>query len=344
MTIRLYTEKDRDNWNSYVMQSGDTSCYHLINWKDIIERTFGHQTYYLLSEDGTGKINGILPIVQLRSLMFGNYGVSLPYFNYGGICADSDTIRETLLAEAANIARSQNMKHVELRHQVSSENGLSVKTSKVSMRLPLPDDAKTLLDSFPSKLRSQIRRPSKEGMFGKLGKEEELESFYSVFSMNMKDLGTPVYSKNFFKNILNEFPDTTWICSIYTQSQLPIASGFLLAFKNTLEIPWASSLRDYNKYSPNTLLYWSALDFACNQGYKVFDLGRSTPAEGTYRFKEQWGAKPIQLYWYYWMKNGGPLPELNPHNPKYELAIKFWQKLPVWLTKIIGPSIVKNLP
>ena len=342
--IRLYTEADHDRWNDYVMKSEAASCYHLIEWKSVIERSFGHKTYYLLSESVTGIINGILPLVQLKSLLFGNYGVSLPFFNYGGICADNDEIRSQLLREATKIARFQNMKHVELRHVQSSDNGLPVKMSKVSMRLLLPETADTLWKSYPSKLRSQVKRPTKEGMFAKLGKEEELNSFYSIFAVNMRDMGTPVYSKAFFQNILHAFPNTTWIATVYTKDHVPVASGFLLGFKSTLEIPWASSLRDYNKYSPNNLLYWSVLEFACNQGYEVFDFGRSTPDEGTYKFKEQWGAKPTQLYWHYWIHNGGLLPELNPHNPKYELAIKLWRKLPLSLTKLIGPSIVKNLP
>ena len=160
----------------------------------------------------------------------------------------------------------------------------------------------------------------------------------------MRDLGTPVYSKSFFKNILEEFPETTWICTVYTKDKQPVASGFLLGFKEIIEIPWASSLRTYNRYSPNMLLYWSSVKFACEKGYKVFDFGRSTPNEATYRFKEQWGAKPVQLYWYYWIRNGGTVPELNPGNPKYSIAITIWKKLPVSMTRIIGPSIVKNLP
>ena len=91
-------------------------------------------------------------------------------------------------------------------------------------------------------------------------------------------------------------------------------------------------------------LYWSALELTCERGYRLFDFGRSTPGEGTYRFKEQWGAKPVQLYWHYWMKKDGPIPELNPKNPKYRMAIKIWKKLPVGLTRLIGPEIVKNLP
>lgn len=344
MFVRLFRKEDKNQWNRYVMKSGTATCYHLIGWKNIIENSFGHKTYYLLAEGRKNEIKGILPLIHLKSVLFGNFMVSLPYFNYGGLCADNEDISNQLLKEASTIALEKNIKYIELRHVYQTNNGLTVKTAKVSMRLDLPHKSEELWKSFPSKLRSQIKKPLKEGMYANFGREEELESFYDVFSVNMRDLGTPVYSKAFFRNILREFPETTWIYTVYTKFGNPAASGFIIGFKEILEIPWASSLRCYNHFHPNMLLYWSVLKFACDNGYKVFDFGRSTPGEGTYRFKEQWGAKPIQLYWYYWMKNRGSLPELNPKNPKYRLAIKIWQRLPVGLTTLLGPKIVKNIP
>ena len=326
------------------MASTNSTCYHLIGWKDVIEKAFGHKTYYLLAEDQGGEIGGILPIAHLKSRIFGNFMVSVPYFNYGGVCSDSVEAQRELLREAVRIAEEAKAGHIELRHSHKFDNGLPEKTSKVSMILELPNKADELWKTFPSKLRSQVRKPEKEGMHARVGKEEELNSFYEVFSMNMRDLGTPVYSKKFFSNILTKFPETTWICSVYTKDNQAVASGFLVGFKDRLEIPWASSLRSYNHHSPNMLLYWSVLKFACEKGYRSFDFGRSTLGQGTYKFKEQWGAKPVQLYWHYWLKNGGSLPELNPKNPKYQLAIKLWKRLPVSLTKLIGPFIVKNLP
>lgn len=344
MKIHLYDPGYRDAWDRYVMSEGEASCYHLIGWKEVIEESFGHKTCYLLSQDNAGKINGILPLVRLHSLLFGSFAVSLPFFNYGGICADDYHIRDRLLTEAVDMARDMGIRHMELRHSRNLLRDQPVKTSKVSMRLPLPGTKEALFASFGSKLRSQVQRAVKEGMVARIGGLEELESFYHVFSRNMRDLGTPVYPGRFFRNILKKFPDTTRIGTVYTRDSRPVASGMLVGFKDTMEIPWASSLRDFNRFGPNMLLYSSVLEFACEAGYKVFDFGRSTPGEGTYKFKEQWGAKPVQLYWHYWLKNGEPMPEINPHNPKYELAIKIWQHLPVRLTKLIGPQLVKNLP
>ena len=341
--VRLFEEGDRTAWDRYVLDSASSNCYHLSSWKDVIERTFGHRSFYLLAEED-GKIEGILPLVHIKSRLFGNFMVSLPYFNYGGVCAEEDRVREMLIEEAIEVASREGAEHIELRATVPFSNTLHVKTTKVSMRLRLPPDPDHLWRSFPSKLRSQIKRPTKEGMFALWGREEELESFYRVFSVNMRDLGTPVYSIDFFKAILDAFPDTTWICTVYTRDKKPVASGFLVGFKDVLEIPWASSIRRYNRFSPNMLLYWNVLRFACEKGYTTFDFGRCTPGSGTYRFKKQWGAEPLQLYWLYWLRDGGPLPELNPDNPKYRLAIKVWQRLPVRVTRLLGPPLIKRLP
>ena len=342
--MALLIESRKEQWDAFVMASEQSVCYHEIGWKEVIEKSFRHKTFYLISEDKLGRIDGIFPLVQLKSHLFGNFLVSLPYFTYGGVCASSQEGFKKLLSEAELLATDLNAEHMELRQSEHLYEDLPVKTTKVAMRLTLPCDPETLLKSFPSKLRSQIRRPQKEGMVTKIGREDEIDNFYSVFAQNMRDLGTPVYAKSFFWNILEAFPETSWICTVFTKDNRPVASGFLLGFKEGMEIPWASSLRRYNPLSPNMLLYWSMLKFACEKGYRFFDFGRSTPGEGTYRFKEQWGAKPVQLYWHYWLRNGGTPPELSPKNPKYNLAIRIWKSLPVPVTRVLGPAIVKNLP
>jgi FemAB-related protein (PEP-CTERM system-associated) len=217
------------------------------------------------------------------------------------------------------------------------------KDHKVSMRLSLPNDFQVLFKSFPSKLRSQIRRPQKEGMAVKIGGPELVDEFYGVFSRNMRDLGTPVYGKEFFRTILQAFPKETAVCSV-SWNGCVVAAGFVYSFRETMEIPWASSDRRFDRLAPNMLLYSSVLEYACQQGCKVFDFGRSTADSGTYRFKEQWGAKPVPLYWYYWLKDDRPLPDLNPHNPRYRLAISLWRKLPLPIANVLGPRIVKYLP
>lgn len=344
MRARHVELQDQEAWDQFVNTRPGATAYHQLGWKRVVEQAFHHRTQYLLAEDGQRGITGILPLVHIKSIFFGNYMVSLPFVNYGGLCSDDAESAEKLLHVAIEIARKQGASHIEFRDQEPAEHGLPVKTSKVSMVMGLPQQAEQLWDAFPSKLRSQIRKPQKEGLYAKVGGKDELESFYAVFSANMRDLGTPVYSKRFFELILETFPNSTWICTVYNDRRAPLASGFLIWFKEKVEIPWAASLREHNRLSPNMLLYWTALEHSCKRGAKSFDFGRSSPDSRTYKFKQQWGADQKLLYWHYWLRHDGPLPELNPHNPRYRMAINVWKRLPLAMTNLFGPAIVKNLP
>jgi len=343
MEIQLATDLDKSLWDSYVHSHPESTLYHLMGWKDVIEYIFGHRTWYLITQSERGSVCGILPLVLMKSTLFGRFMVSLPFFNYGGVLADNPMIEQSLLTEAIAIAKKEKASHIELRHSRLKDLDLKVKTSKVSMVLDLPDNSDTLFNSFKSKLRSHIRKPEKEGLTSVIGESELLHDFYAVFSKNMRDLGTPVYDKRFFATILITFPQAAKMCVVFYRHK-PVAAGMLICFKDKIEMPWASSLREYNFLSANMMLYWSALQYAADRGFKQFDFGRSTPHEGTYKFKEQWGAKPLQLYWHYWLPNGSALPELNPHNPRYRYAIKVWQHLPLFITNTLGPKIVKNIP
>lgn len=343
LAVEAYAPAARDGWQAFVESAPGASLYHDIRWREVVEETFGHPTRYRLCRDPDGRIVGVLPLVHLKSLLFGSFLVSMPYFNYGGICAETEAARDALLSSAVEAARETGARHVELRHTAPLAFDWPLRTDKVSMRLTLPDDPEVLWARLGSKLRSQVKRPQKVGMEALIEGPERLDAFYEVFAANMRDLGTPVYPKRFFAAILERFPESTRICSVYAGSR-PVASGFLVGFRRTLEIPWASSLRSHNHASPNMLLYWRALAFACEQGYETFDFGRSSRDAGTYRFKAQWGAEPTTLHWHYWLRTPGVLPQLTPSNPKYRMAIGIWRRLPVAVTRVLGPRIVRSLP
>ncbi|MBX3123953.1 MAG: FemAB family PEP-CTERM system-associated protein [Nitrospira sp.] len=337
------TDSDVLAWDTYVLNSPITSGYHLAGWRRVIEEAFGHRTYYLIARDEHGAVQGIVPLVLLASRVFGRFLVSLPFVNYGGLVATSPDAYRVLEGGAIEQANALDAAHIELRHERPIETGWVSTERKVSMRLSLPGSYESLVKAFPSKLRSQVRRAQKEGMTARIGGNECLDEFYAVFSRCMRDLGTPVYAKGFFAKILEVFPKEARIC-IVSHGGVPVAGGFLYGFRSSLEIPWAASDKRFNKLAPNMMLYGAVLEYACQQGFQVFDFGRSSPDSGTYRFKEQWGAQPHQLYWYYWMGQGRQVPQLNPQNPKYALAIRAWQNLPLAAANLLGPHIVKYLP
>jgi FemAB-related protein (PEP-CTERM system-associated) len=159
----------------------------------------------------------------------------------------------------------------------------------------------------------------------------------------MRDLGTPVYSEDFFRAILMRFPDSASIAVVKLDNKAA-AAAFLMRYRDRLEVPWGASLREYNRFKIYTYFTWEILKHAIGRGCAVYDFGRSTAGSGPHQFKKKWGAEDRQLYWHYWLRKGRDLPQLNPDNPKYRLAIKVWQRLPVWLANRLGPPIVQNLP
>lgn len=334
---------DRNHWDTYVNSNPAATNYHRYGWRHVIDNSFGHPCHYLAARDKSGVVVGILPLVLMRSRLFGCFLVSQPFFNYGGLLCNNREIGDALLAEADELRKELGAEHVELRHSDPWPGDLPTKQHKVCMALELAGNAEIQWQGFNAKLRNQIRKAEKSGCTAKVGGQELLADFYTVFVRNMRDLGTPVYAQKFFAEVLAAFPDDSRIIVVHLEGK-PVAAGLTVRFRETLEIPWASSIRDYNPLCPNNLLYWTALQHALENGCKRFDFGRSTPGEGTYRFKEQWGAKPLQLNWQYLLPGGVKLPELNNKNPKFELAIRLWQRLPLPVTRIIGPHIVKNIP
>lgn len=344
MSFKIVTlqEDQEPAWDNYVNEIGG-SIYHLSKWRKVIKKVFNHDSIYLQALDEQGKIQGILPLVRIKSLLFGDYIVSLPYFNYGGVLANNNEVGKALLDEAEKVRKELGSSHVELRHIDEFASGLPERTDKVTMLLNLPEESDDLWKAIGSKRRAQVKRPIREGAEFKLGGVELLEDFYQVFSTNMRDLGTPVYSKAFFREILNTFPTQSYIGIVYLKD-IPVGAAFLLKHFDGMEIPWASTLREYNRFGINMFMYWNILKNAIEDKCKVFDFGRSSKDSGTLKFKKQWGAEPKQLFWYYCLQDGMDVPVMNHSNKKYEMAINLWKKMPLSLTNRIGPHIVKNLP
>lgn len=341
-SVKLYADEEKI-WDKFVLSHRFSTNYHQCAWRRVVEKSFGHQTYYLAASDQMNEICGILPLVYMKSTLFGSSLVSLPFFNYGGLLCNSSSVEATLLDRARYILRELSADCAELRHVDTCGETLPTKLHKVTMILDLQDDEEAQWKALDAKVRNQVRKAEKSGLIAQTGNIEHLDGFYEVICRNMRDLGTPVYSKDFFRNILETFPASTRIISVML-GEKTVASGMLTWFKDTLEVPWASSIRDFRGMCPNNLLYWEAIRFAIRNGSRKFDFGRSTPEEGTFFFKKQWGAQPVQLHWQYLLEEGKHVPELNPHNPKYRIAIKVWQRLPLAVTNFIGPHIVRSIP
>lgn len=330
---------DRADWESFVSARGDAAGYHAWGWQRVFEKAFGHQPVYLIARR-SGSVAGVLPMVEIRSRLFGNTLTSLPFLNYGGVIADAPDAAEALAAAARQEAESRRCRHVELRHVAPVFPNLPSKRHKVSMRLPLHED---LWASLDRKVRNQVRKAEKSGLTIERGGEELVGDFYKVFARNMRDLGTPVYSRRLFEEVLRTFPHRSLLHVVRLKGEA-VAAGFTYRTRTMVQLPWASSIREFNSLCANVLLYWDAIQFAQGSGAETFDMGRSTPNEGTYKFKAQWGAEPVPLHWEYQLLTPGEMPNVSPANPKFQLAIAVWQKLPLAVTLRVGPMIVRAIP
>lgn len=333
---------DAAAWDAYVSSRPDASAYHLFAWRDLIARAFGHETRYLTAECG-GETVGVLPLVVFRSRLFGRYLVSLPFVNYGGIVASYPEASQALLDAAIVEARAAQADYLELRHTGQLFPSLQAKRHKVAMEVPLRSTEDEQWQAIDRKVRNQVRKGQKSGLRLALGGAELVADFYNVFSVNMRDLGTPVYTRRWFDGIAQALGERTRLFVVYAGDR-PVAGAVVHWHGGTIEVPWASAVRESNPLCANVFMYWEMLRFAVDRGFERFDLGRSTPGEGTFNFKKQWGAEPRELVWEYWTRDGARVPDLSVKNPKYQRAIAVWQRLPVGLTKVIGPPIVRHIP
>jgi serine/alanine adding enzyme len=340
---QMVDEAELPAWDRFVACHPHASVYHLSVWRRIVSEAFG-KAWYLIAALRDGEICAGLPLVHMQSRLFGNFLVSMPYVNYGGLLTEDQALAEPLLQHTVALGRQFGARHVELRHLENHYPNLPTATTKVSMWLPLPDTAEKLFASFKAKLRSQVRKGEKNGLDVRIGGTELLEDFYIVFARNMRDLGTPVYNRAIFRFILEAFPETARIAIVTGDRGRPLAGGFLLGYRGRLEICWASSLREYNHLQSNMWLYWNCMKYACEQGYHLFDFGRSPVGSPTFKFKAQWGAHSVPHYWHYHLEAGCGMPQLNPQNPKLRLAVQLWKRLPLFVTQWLGPVIVKHLP
>ena len=331
---------DVSEWDRYVRSSENGTFCHLSGWREIITGVLGHECHYLVARDDSGECQGLLPLARVRSRLFGDYLLSMPFVNYGGPIGTPEA-EQQLGRHAQHLAQALKVKLLELRtrHRVSSE--LQTTDRKVTVLLPLPASAEALMAKFPGKLRSQIRRPMKEGMELRFGADQR-DAFYAVFAHNMRDLGTPVLPRRLFDELARVFPQDVVFCAVYHQGQ-PVAAGCGFIWGREFELTWASSLRAHSRLAPNMLLYWGLMQHMIERGLRVFNFGRCTPDGGSHRFKLQWGGETVSLPWLQWSSTGTAAPP-SPDRPLFQMATRVWSRMPLAMANTIGPLLARSLP
>jgi serine/alanine adding enzyme len=329
-------------WDAFVVEQPAACAFHYAGWPRLIGRAFDHETR-MLSADDAGAVAGVLPLVIMRSRLFGRFVVSLPFLNAGGLLAADPDAARVLVDAAIAIARENQADYLELRHTARLCPALVERQHKVGMALllqPTPEQQWGVLDR---KVRNQVRKAEKHGLTVSEGGFELIEPFYDVFTRNMRDLGTPVFPLRLFQEVLRTFPGTTRVFCVYRGHQ-PVAGAVMHRRGDWAEVIWASALRECNPLSANVFLYWSMIRSAIRSGLRTFEFGRCTPNEGPFHFKRQWGAEPYPLVWEYWSRQGGVRRDVNQKDPKFALAASVWRRLPLAVTSTVGPRIVRGIP
>ena len=332
----------RERWDAFVNTAPGGSLYHLWAWSEINKAEFGHTTFLLAAVAGD-RIVGVLPVVQLKSLVFGTLGCSMPFVNYGGPVVETPEAEAALLESAAALAKRQRMKYLEVRSLRRLAERYPALSHKVSMTLDLPSEAEVLWNGFKSSHRQQIRKSEKEGFVTKHGGRELLDDFYAVMSESWRDLGTPFYRKRYFERLFDVVGDRFWVTVVYLDAR-PAAVQMAGLFNGTIEGLWLGMRDEFRDKYVGYTLYWELLKWGAEHGFRRFHLGRSTADSGAEAFKKKWNAYATQLYWHYLLQDGQPLPQLNVDNPRYRRAIDTWRKLPLSVTQALGPFLARGIP
>ena len=327
-------------WDAFVRSRNEGTFCHLYGWRSIMEELLGHEVRYLAARNEDCAIVGVLPLVRVRSRLFGDYMVSMPFLNDGGPIGDPDAVR-FLAGHAEALARRSGVDLLELRSRNDIPGDLETSDRKVTVLLDLPEDPEVLWKGFRSKVRSQIRRPLKEGMETRIGIDQILP-FYDVYARHMRDLGTPVLPLAFFLRALHLFEDHLVLAAVYHEGE-PVAAGAGFVHGDEFEITWAAALREHNRLAPNMLLYWRLMEEMCRRGLKTFNFGRCTPGGGTHRFKLQWGGYDLPLPWAQWSPRSLDATP-SPDAARYRLATRAWQNLPLVVTNRLGPWLARRIP
>jgi len=340
MQIKQLTTEDVSRWNSFVFQQPNATFFHRAEWKEVIERSFNQPLYYFYAEQD-GKVQGVLPLGHIKSRLFGNSLISLPFYVYGGIVAENETVHQALTEKAQVLAKELNVDSLEMRNIKQQYNDWAIKSDLYArFRKEMDPDPEVNLKNIPRKQRAVVRKGINAGLRSEY--DENVDGFYESYALTLHGHGTPAFPRKLFHILKEVFKEDCDILSIYKDEKM-LASVMSFYFRDEVLPYYAGTSLDARQYKAHDFMYWELMRRSCEKGYKWFDYGRSKVGTGPYSFKKNWGFEPEPLHYEYYLVNAKEIPDVNPNNPKYKLFIKAWQKMPFAMTKVIGPYIIRNL-
>ena len=328
-------------WEEFHQKFPDVTIFHSPRWGHVMRRAYDNEAIYVTALRGR-QVVGTLTLVLQHSAILGSRLCSIPYFDTSGIVADTKEIARQLVEAARQLADRHGAKWAELRQVQPLELAMPVSARKVTFQMPLPHRSEALWESLRAKIRNRIRKAQRQGLLVYQGRHEMLDFFYDVYARNMRDLGSPPHSRRFLELTMEEFYEHVRIFVVCCKKE-PLAAGFTLMDRHTMHVPWAGSDWRRSETCANMLLYWSMMSNACDHRLQRFDFGRCTVGSGTYDFKHQWGGQEQPLYWHYVLGKGRQLPDPAEDNALFQRAARYWRRLPVAVSTVMGPRLIAKL-
>jgi FemAB-related protein (PEP-CTERM system-associated) len=339
--LRLWTlgDGDRERWDAFVRSCPEATFFHLTGWKNVVENVLGHPTFYLYAESANG-IEGVLPLTHVRSFLFGNALVSAPFCVYGGVAAKTEQARRALEDEAERLAISLGVDHLEMRNRSIHRSDWPTKDLYVTFRKAIHPDPQANLKAIPRKQRAMVRKGIAAGLESAI--DERVDRFFHAFAASQRNLGTPVLSKRYFQALKKEFGDSCEVLTVTSAGKV-VSSVLSFYFRDEVLPYYGGGPAEARELKANDFMYWELMRRSAERGIRVFDYGRSKVGSGSYSFKKNWGFEPEPLPYQYRLVKAQSVPNVSPNNRKYRRMIKVWRRLPLAVTKRLGPLLARNL-
>jgi FemAB-related protein (PEP-CTERM system-associated) len=338
--VRSFLESDRSAWDEFVLRCGDATFFHRIGWREIYQDTFGHRTHYLLAERD-GAVVGVLPLVELKSVLFGHALVSLPFAVYGGIAAQDDESCAALSRHAVELARELRVQHLEMRNRVSREPDWERQDLYVTFRKTLLPEAEANLLAIPRKQRAMVRKGIQRGLRAEI--DDDARRFFDLYADNQHRHGTPPHARRYFEALKRVFGSDCEILTAVDPQGHAVSGVMSFYFRDEVLPYYAGDVAQARELAANDFKYWALMQRACERGFRVFDFGRSKRGTGSFDFKRNWGFEPVDLQYEYCLINRDTVPQNNPSNPRYQTAIALWRRLPRRVVNAVGPVLARHL-
>jgi FemAB-related protein (PEP-CTERM system-associated) len=329
-------------WNHFVMENPNGTFFHQSAWKRVMEKTYGYEAFYFYAERG-GQITGVAPAFLISNWVMGRCLLSLPFAVYGGVCAGDPESERLLIGRLERLAEEKQVQHLELRERSGQVRpGYCANSRYSTFTIPLVADSEALYNSFPKDIRYMIRKGQKSGLQVRRG-FDQIESFYRLMTINLRRLGTPAFPRQLFQNLIDEYPGQVDLTVVYS-SDMPVAGGLSFKFREWMQPYYIGSLDEAKSLAANNYLWWELIKLAAETGHTTFDFGRSKNDSGNFSFKKKWNPHIEPLNYQARLVRRTEMPNFSQTNPKFEMATNLWKKMPLGLTRMVGPRVVRWFP